>query len=385
MTKRFISLFLALALCFSLAISASAATMPADFVVDEYGYLAPEEVAELNQIAYVLYEEIGVGIFFVFTTADSLQDYDVDKLTNGMDDYFIMLENADSWYPIKGGLGETVDTAAEDALRAVYDEAETYVGGVRDYLIAAAEYFLRTTEVPETAAPATEAAPAISGEALLYDEADLLTDSQEAALNQKLAEVSHSYNAQVVIATMASMDGADIDDFVEYLYDTMGFGYGETKDGVLLLVCMDPREYRILSNGFAGVAIDPDDISKISDEIVGNLSDGDYAGAFQEFIDECAYYLDGHLNGFPFNAGKSLAVSLLIGIALGLIVAFVLKGQLNSVQKQTRAHDYVKSGSMHVNISNDIFLYRNVTRTKKQSSSSSSSGGTARSKGGGSF
>ena len=111
MTKRFISLFLALALCFSLAISASAATMPADFVVDEYGYLAPEEVAELNQIAYVLYEEIGVGIFFVFTTADSLQDYDVDKLTNGMDDYFIMLENADSWYMHLGGRGEEIDLA----------------------------------------------------------------------------------------------------------------------------------------------------------------------------------------------------------------------------------------------------------------------------------
>jgi uncharacterized protein len=165
----------------------------------------------------------------------------------------------------------------------------------------------------------------------------------------------------------------------------MGFGYGENRDGVLLLVCMDPREYRILSNGFAGVAIDPDDISKISDEIVSNLSDGDYAGAFDEFADECAYYLDGHINGFPFNAGKSLAISLIVGIVIGLIVVFVLKGQLKSVRSQSRAQEYVKAGSMRVNLSNDMFLYRNVTRSKKQNSSSSNSGSTARSTGGGSF
>ena len=230
------------------------------------------------------------------------------------------------------------------------------------------------------------AVPAFAAEntEFLYDEADLLTPEEEAALLKKLASVSTKYEAQIIVATIASMDGGNIDTYVDYVYDSMGFGYGENHDGVLILVCMDPREYRILSNGFAGVAIDPDDISKISDEIVGNLSDGDYAGAFDEFVDECAYYLDGHINGFPFNAGKSLAISLIVGVVIGLIVAFVLKGQLKSVHSQSRAQEYLKNGSMHVNLSNDMFLYRNVTRTKKQSSSSGS-GGTARSKGGGSF
>ena len=226
---------------------------------------------------------------------------------------------------------------------------------------------------------------AVESTEFLYDDADLLTPEEEFALTQKLAAVSTKYEAQIVIATIASMDGGDIDSFVDYLYDTMSFGYGENRDGVLLLVCMNPREYRILSNGFAGVAIDPDDIGKISDEIVDNLSAGDYTGAFHEFADECAYYLDGHINGFPFNAGKSLAISLIVGVVIGLIVAFVLKGQLKSVHSQSRAQEYVKNGSMHVNLSNDMFLYRTVTRTKKQSSSSSGSGGTARSKGGGSF
>ena len=222
-------------------------------------------------------------------------------------------------------------------------------------------------------------------EYFLYDEADLLTDFEEATLVQKLKDVSRTYDAQIIVVTVASMDGGSIDAFVDYLYDTMDFGYGANKDGVLLLVSMDPREYRILSNGFAGVAIDPNDIGWISDEIVGNLSDGDYDGAFHEFADECAYYLEGYVNGFPFDAGKSLKTSLIIGVVIGLIVALVLKGQLKSVHSQSRAQEYVKNDSMHVNLRNDMFLYRTVSRTKKQSSSSSGSGGTARSKGGGSF
>lgn len=377
MTKKMISAFLALVLCFSLTVSVSAESGAIDFIIDELGYLEESERQSLNQYAEAVYENTGVGLFFAYVDAPSADAYDVSAIVNGITDYVVMVETEEFWYVHVGGKGEIIDTEAENALRAVYDAESTYIGGVAEYLYALESYF------PAVEAP-TEVASAAQ-EQLVFDDADLLTDTEEAALTQKLAEVSGEYSAQILVATIASMDGGDIDDFVDYLYDTMDFGYGENRDGVLLLVCMDPREYRILSNGFAGVAIDPDDISKISDEIVGNLSDGDYAGAFYEFADECAYYLDGHINGFPFNAGKSLAISLIVGVAIGLIVAFVLKGQLKSVHSQSRAREYVKAGSMHVNLSNDMFLYRNVTRTKKQSSSSSDSGDTARSKGGGSF
>ncbi len=228
---------------------------------------------------------------------------------------------------------------------------------------------------------------AVSAEAdeyLVFDEADILTDSEEIILTQRLKDVSHTYNAQIVVATMDSMDGSDIDEYLEYAYDSMGFGYGENHDGVFLLVCMDFREYRILSNGFAGAAIDSGDIGRIGDVIVPDLSDGNYAASFHQFADQCAYYLDGYINGFPFNFGKNLLVCLMIGLLVGLVVVFILKGQLKTVRKQNQANVYVKPGSMRITVSNDLFLYRHLTRTKKQSSSSSRSG-SSRSTGGGSF
>ena len=80
------------------------------------------------------------------------------------------------------------------------------------------------------------------------------------------------------------------------------------------------------------------------------------------------------------------AIALIIGVVAGVVVALILKGQLKSVRKQHQANAYVRDGSMHLTMSNDIFLYRNVTRTRKQTNNSSgSSGGTGRSVGGGSF
>lgn len=219
----------------------------------------------------------------------------------------------------------------------------------------------------------------------VYDEAGLLTYSEEEEIAEILDDISREYDTQIVIVTLPQLD-SDPDYFVEDLYDTMDFGYGSSRDGVLLLVSMDPREYRILSNGSAADAIEPDAIDAICDAIVDDLSEGYYADAFFTFADRCEYYLDGYENGFPFSFGKSLLTSLVVGIVVGLIVVAILAAQLKSVKKKDQARDYVLPGSMKLTVCHDLFLYRNVQRTKKESSSSSSrSSSGSRHVGGGKF
>ena len=221
----------------------------------------------------------------------------------------------------------------------------------------------------------------------VYDDANLLTDQEEATLSGRLSGLSGTYNAQIVVATIPSAQGNDVDTVLNYLYDNAGFGYGENFDGVLLLVCMDPREYRILSNGYCAAAIDPADIDAIGSVIVDDLSDGNYAEAFDTFAEKCEYYLDGHLNGFPFNFGMNLMIALMIGLIAGLITAKSLKGQLKTVHQKNEAKNYIKSGSMNLQTQNDVFLYRDIRRTPKpkEDNTRSSSGSSSRSVGGGSF
>ena len=223
-------------------------------------------------------------------------------------------------------------------------------------------------------------------DAFVYDEAELLTEGERAELANRLHKLSDTYNAQIVVVTIPSAEGNDPDAVVEYFYDNMGIGYGEDLDGVLLLVCMDPREYRILSNGYCGSAINTGAIDDIGNAIVNDLTDGDYAEAFGGFADKCEYYLDGHLNGFPFDFGISIGIALLIGVLVGQIVGKVLKGQLKTVRREHRAQNYVKSGSLMLTEQSDTFLYRDVKKIKKDTNSGTrSSGGSSRSIGGGSF
>ena len=182
----------------------------------------------------------------------------------------------------------------------------------------------------------------------VYDEADLLSSAQEADLGEKLQGISQAYSTQIVVVTKPSTEGGDIDRYVETLYDTMGFGYGEDHDGVLLLICMDISEYRILTNGLGADAISPSAIDDIADIIAGELSDGAYYDATEAFADRCEYYLDGHINGFPFNYGMNLLIALTIGILAGVLVTKGLKGQLKSVRMQRAAQVYVKQDSMNI-------------------------------------
>lgn len=221
----------------------------------------------------------------------------------------------------------------------------------------------------------------------VLDDAGLLTQQEAAELSGTLSRLSDTYDAQIVVVTIPSAEGNDPDSIVEYFYDNMGIGYGENLDGVLLLVCMDPREYRILSNGYCGTAINTGAIDDIGNAIVSDLSGGNYAEAFGGFADKCEYYLDGYLNGFPFDFGISIGIALLIGVLVGQIVGKVLKGQLKTVHRVNQAKNYVKPGSMNLQTQNDVFLYRDIRRTPKprDNNTRSSSGGSSRSTGGGSF
>ena len=221
----------------------------------------------------------------------------------------------------------------------------------------------------------------------LVDAADLLTQSQEAELLDRLDRVSQELQVDVVIVTMETLGGYSADAVVEAYYDEYGFGFGPNRDGVLLLLSMDERDYRILSNGFAADAISMSDIDTIGEHIVGELSEGEYMEAFMEFVSLCVYEIEGERNGFPFAFGKSLLISLIIGFVVALIVTGVMRAQLRSVKTQTGAREYTVPGSMHLTRSADLFLYRTLDRRRKPQNTASGfrGGGGGRNVGGGKF
>lgn len=223
----------------------------------------------------------------------------------------------------------------------------------------------------------------------VVDNADLLSDAEEAALRSRLDEISEKYLADVVVLTVNSLDDKSPMEYADDYYDYNGYGMGTNNDGLLLLVSMESRDWWISTCGSCIDAFDDSTIESIGELIVSDLGNENYADAFDTFADECAYYLDGYINGFPFPTGMMIVISLVVGLIVALIGTGIMKGQLKSVRAQAAAFDYVKKGSLDVALAREFFLYRNVSITKKDTDSGSSthksSSGTTHGGGGGKF
>ncbi len=199
-----------------------------------------------------------------------------------------------------------------------------------------------------------------------YDEVGVVSAEKAYDYADELDALSEKYKVEVSIAVIEVLDTSDIDDFIEIYYDTFGLGYGENHDGIFLLIAMDQREFRILSNGIGADALSEGEIDSITESITPYLSDGDYAAAFDYFISECEYQIDGEINGFPFKPVQSIIISVVIGFVIAFIVTGNMKNKLKSVRKQDAAAEYTKQGSMQLVTSNDFFLYRTVKREEPE-------------------
>ena len=219
---------------------------------------------------------------------------------------------------------------------------------------------------------------------LVYDEADLLTDTEEAALLSKLEAISAEADMDVVVALVDSIGELSSMEYADDFFDYNGYGRGDNRDGLVLLVSMEYSDWWISTRGYAIEAFTDAGIEYIGEKVTPYLSDGDYAAAFDEFAAQCEAFIaqaktgdpyDTHnLPKDPFNKGMALIIALVVGFIIAKIYTGKLKGQLNTIRKQTAASGYVRENSLNISSSNDFFLYRNVRKTAKESSSKSDGG-----------
>lgn len=221
----------------------------------------------------------------------------------------------------------------------------------------------------------------------LVDNADLLTDSEESTLLSKLNEISERQQADVVVVTADTLDGKTPMDYADDFYDYNGYGFGADKDGVLLLVSMEDRDWWMSTTGYGITAITDAGIEYISEKFLSDLSDGDYADAFTTYAELCDDFFTqakagkpydvGHMPKEPFNIAWNLFVAVIVGFVIALIATGVMKGKLKTVRFQSAASNYVKANSMNVTESRDMFLYTHVDRRAKPQDTDSSSGGSS--------
>ena len=219
----------------------------------------------------------------------------------------------------------------------------------------------------------------------LLDTANILSDEEQDEITELLDELSERQRMDVTIATVENLDGYNsIEACADDLYDYCNFGYGPDRDGLMFVVSMEEREWHISTCGYGITAFTDAGIQYVGGQMLDSLADGDYAEAFRIYVACCDDLIDQARAGHPFDEDDvprkpmSLIVPLVcivIGAALGIAVVQGMKAQLKSVRKEKSAANYVRPGSMNLTGKQDLFLYSNVNRVKRETKSSSSGGG----------
>lgn len=237
-------------------------------------------------------------------------------------------------------------------------------------------------------------APVFAEEAMprVVDQADLLTEAEEASLLSKLNAISSKQGMDVVVVTADTLGGKSPTAYADDFYDYNGY----SEDGILLLVSMEESDWWISTAGYGIIAFTDAGIEYLAEQFVPSLSDGDFAEAFEIYAGSCDEFINQARSGDPYNTHnlpkapfaffKNLLICLGIGFVIALIATGIMKGKLKTVRAQDSAASYVKNGSLNVTHRQDLFLYRDVKRTEKPKSSSGSSTHTSssgRSHGGG--
>lgn len=378
MTKKIFAIIIAVVVCLSMTVSASAQTT--QYIYDPDYHLTDSEIYELESYAANIERQNGYAIIFCIisdnggmTLADFAEEacYSYTDTENAvvyvhdteeeLYDYYIAGDS-------KGIFSDSVLAAMETA----YNSDKSYFGGLMGFY-AAAEAALEAgayNTAPEddaavTNAPASDESnfvPVDRTLPLVVDNADIISDDVESALLARCETIAAEYEMEVAIVTTNDLDGKSSKAYADDFYDFNGYGYGENDDGMLVVYKPGKegeRDIYITTHG-EGQSVFFDGITDgIVTEMIEYLSVEDYESAFNHYLDRA----EGELK-------PGVSVVWLLGLAvIGAVIGLVITGSMVSKNKTVFARNhakvYTRQGSMNVTGAQDVFAYSHVTSTPK--------------------
>lgn len=242
---------------------------------------------------------------------------------------------------------------------------------------------------------------------LVVDQADVLTDAEEQELLTGLESFRAEQDFDIVVVTVESLEGYNVVDYAELVYDYNGYGGGDEHDGAMILISEEERDWTMITTGYGITAITDYSLDRIEEEIIMDLSDGNYADAFKGFADHCAYCVREARNGniideyiydedegdapSPGSAGGSgssggssgsgsggsgagsggrgeypiaanAGAAGLIGIITSWFANRRKKAEMKSVRYRSQAREYMRENSLKLSENRDRYLYTTVSR-----------------------
>lgn len=236
--------------------------------------------------------------------------------------------------------------------------------------------------------------PVQAQETYVYDYADLLTSEEEADLNQEAQRLTDLYDCGIYILTIDDYNelSPGVTQAAEVFYNSMALGAGEERNGTLLMLSMEERDYAIVSYGDQAHAAFTDYGKEwMADQFLDAFGEDDWYGGFLDYLSAAEEMMAMESSGTPldvdtdpdkvqerntFNTISLFVIPLIV--SAGIMV--YLCSKMRSARLGTEASEYIVPGSEHMLERYDIYTHTTVTRHKIPKNESS--GGTSINSGG---
>ncbi len=396
--KKLLSIVL-LALLLVLPTTLASADYEAHYVFDGSGVLSEDDLKEIDQRFADLDENYATAVtiivdnyendeYFNFNDTDNFDEYTqtlYDQI--GIDGYLLVLSLEHYDYRLYTSV-ETLDEFSEyNILASTFDalDEENY----KDAVISFADGLQQHFDDPEGISGGdVEYVEGNDYETYFYDFSGVVTDEEAERLDAKLSRIESKLGIPARIVVLEDFTDPewnpegirDIIPFAKYLYDDAMF------TGVMLVISTGDRDWAIHAGDDVDTTLNQKVVDYMGKEVSKFLKKDDYYGGFNRFAELASETLTAHTSGVEYVVPRNqlawwwLPLAIVIGALISLGIMTALTAPLRTVSMKAGASSYLVNNSLNYHDSRDIFLYRNVVRTRREksdsSSSSSGSGGT---------
>jgi uncharacterized protein len=221
----------------------------------------------------------------------------------------------------------------------------------------------------------------------VVDQADVMTAESRSDIEAKSKDLEDKSGIQLVVATVQSLQGSDIETYANELFRFWRLGQAQKNNGVLLLVAPAEHKVRIeVGYGLEGTLTDALSSVVISSAIIPRFKTNDFSGGIVSGVDGIVSILSGDTADWQPTVGVRPDDQFGTGLFVVLFFIFIFIIIIAGIVKNAHSGRYVKRGGRMVFVPATGGSRSSSSWGSDDSSSSSSdgfSGGGGSSGGGG--
>lgn len=219
--------------------------------------------------------------------------------------------------------------------------------------------------------------PVVDSTKKIYDYANLITKDEEEDLYNKVQEFINKYNMDMAIVTINSNPKSSSMAYADDFYDYNNFGKGANNSGLLFLIDMQNRNMWISTTGDAIQIYTDSRINTILDYTYDKISNEDYNGCAQQFIEKASYFANKGIKGGSkvVTVPKMICNSLVFASIVTIVFICIGLATHKKPKKKKEATNYITQ-PLKLSRNSDTFINNHVSKVKIETSSSSGGSST---------